>query len=329
MAKRARSSLAKPYTDADLARDIHTVFERRSDELSLENGLKAFDRLAAIERRSPGAAKDAIAQQMNWLEKHGLRDSARRDEIKALVEDIRRHAKRRREAQVVETIESSGRSPGYDAILQPAGHIRQAPFDPPWSALEDDDAASLIEQLSPVDGNYTLSGQTLIAQCQLPWLDGARLLRVLNPDFEHTRLVLYYIDLSGGLFRLNGTSPPIHEVNAKAPINLTNDNVIDYLKFFCFFVRGDDGPFYFVERVDDPMLPEAILKGEVTIDGHIAPAELKGRDDQGYYRALAHVFYSNAIFEAEFAIQPGGMIEMINDDPLITDLPVKMDQPVS
>jgi hypothetical protein len=43
----------------------------------------------------------------------------------------------------------------------------------------------------------------------------------------------------------------------------------------------------------------------------------------------AVVYYSNALFIATFAVQPGGMIEMLNDEPIAADLPVKVDAPVA
>jgi hypothetical protein len=43
----------------------------------------------------------------------------------------------------------------------------------------------------------------------------------------------------------------------------------------------------------------------------------------------AVVYYSNALFIANFAVQPSGMIEMLNDEPIAADLPVKVDAPVA
>ena len=43
----------------------------------------------------------------------------------------------------------------------------------------------------------------------------------------------------------------------------------------------------------------------------------------------AVVFYSNALFYADFAVQPTGMIEMLDDEPISADLPTKVDCPVA
>jgi hypothetical protein len=51
--------------------------------------------------------------------------------------------------------------------------------------------------------------------------------------------------------------------------------------------------------------------------------------ENGHYLCEAVVFYSNALFIANFAVQPSGMIEMIDDQPIAGDLPVRIEVPVS
>ena len=63
--------------------------------------------------------------------------------------------------------------------------------------------------------------------------------------------------------------------------------------------------------------------------GTIEEAEYNGPNDKGYFLCKAVVFYSNALFIANFAVQPSGMIEMLDDEPIVGDLPVKIECPVS
>jgi hypothetical protein len=39
------------------------------------------------------------------------------------------------------------------------------------------------------------------------------------------------------------------------------------------------------------------------------------------------VLYGNALFSARFSMSPNGMIEMIDDEPIAADLPVKKIKP--
>lgn len=200
-----------------------------------------------------------------------------------------------------------------------------------WTAVEGEELAGFLEQINPVDGKYKVSPETTQVHWRMcPFYETVALIRVHDPNWINKKLNVYYLTDQGNLFRLNGTSPPIHEVNAKAPIKITQDNVLEYLKFFCFFVRGEEGPFYIAESMDDPTLPKDMDDTtRSVIEGTIRPASFESMNEQGHYLCEAVVFYSNALFIANFAVQPTGMIEMLDDEPIAADLPVKVESPIA
>lgn len=200
-----------------------------------------------------------------------------------------------------------------------------------WNAVTGEELVGFLEQINPVDGKYKTSpDSTQVHWRPLPFYESVALIRVKDPNWVNKKLCIYFLTDQGNLFRLNGTSPPIHEVNAKAPVKITEANVLDYLRFFCFFVRGEEGPFYVAESMDDPNMPKDMDDTtRSVVEGSIRAASFEGMNDQGHYLCDAVVFYSNALFIANFAIQPGGMIEMLDDEPIATDLPAKVDCPVS
>ncbi len=199
-----------------------------------------------------------------------------------------------------------------------------------WNDVTGDELAGFLEKINPVDGKYRTSpSSTQVSWRTLPFYENVALIRVQDPNWVNKKLCIYYLTDAGDLFRLNGMSPPIHEVNSKAPVKINEDNVLDYLRFFCFFVRGDAGPFYVSEDMEDPNLPtdmDATTKSVVS--GSIRPASYEGMNEQGYFLCDAVVFYSNALFIANFAVQPSGMIEMLNDEPIAGDLSTKVDKPI-
>ena len=65
------------------------------------------------------------------------------------------------------------------------------------------------------------------------------------------------------------------------------------------------------------------------IEGTIRPASFEGVNEQGHFLCDAVVFYSNALFIANFAVQNSGMIEMLNDEPIAGDLNTKVDKPIA
>lgn len=203
--------------------------------------------------------------------------------------------------------------------------------DSNWNPVQGEELSGFLEQINPIDGKYRVDPQsTQVEWCMLPFYDQVALIRVKDPNWTNPKLNIFYLTDQGNLFRLNGTSPPIHEVNAKAPIKITEENVLEYLRFFCYFVRGEEGPFYIAESMEDPNMPtEMDETTRSVIEGTIRPATYEGKNDQGHYLCDAVVFYSNALFIANFAVQPTGMIEMLDDEPIAADLPVRVEQPVS
>lgn len=132
------------------------------------------------------------------------------------------------------------------------------------------------------------------------------------------------------IFFLNGTSPPIHEINAKLPLHLPDEKIAEaYLKFFCAHVWGKEGGFWICDsREDIPFTPGADLQAFETTLHDIMEPVYNGKNEQGHFLFDATVQYSNAIFKVSFAVQPTGMVEMLDDEPIGTDLPVLADQRV-
>lgn len=200
-----------------------------------------------------------------------------------------------------------------------------------WNAVTGEELEGFISQVSPIDGKYqATTATTEVAWRPLPFYESVVLIRLRDRSWGKPKLAVYYLADQGTLYRLNGTSPPIHEVNAKSTIQINDDNVLEYLRFFCFFVRGEEGPFLIAESMDDPYIPtELDPKTHAVIEGTVRPASYEGRNEQGHFLCDAVVYYSNALFIANFAVQPTGMIEMLSDEPIAADLPVKVDAPVT
>lgn len=203
--------------------------------------------------------------------------------------------------------------------------------DDNWNPVTGEELAGFLDQVSPIDGKYKTSPQTTqVGWRTLPFYERVVLIRVRDSSWSPKNLNIYYLTLDGSLFRLNGTSPPIHEVNAKAPIKVTEQNVLDYMRFFCFFVRGEEGPFLIAEDMENPYLPKNMDdQTRTAIENTIRPASYEGKNEQGFFLCDGVVFYSNALFIANFAVQPTGMIEMLDDDPIATNLTSKVDAPIT
>ena len=116
----------------------------------------------------------------------------------------------------------------------------------PWEAADAELSEDLFSRVNPIDGRYPVQEETsVVATVRAPWSPGVQILQIKDPSWSPPGLAIYYLRRDdGSLYRLNGTSPAIHEVNASAGLKLSEENVLQYVRFFSFFVRGEEGPFY-------------------------------------------------------------------------------------
>ncbi|MBL4589572.1 MAG: hypothetical protein JKY11_05790 [Alphaproteobacteria bacterium] len=202
--------------------------------------------------------------------------------------------------------------------------------DDKWNPVTGEELTGFLEQVGKIDGVLDPSAETTKVEWRsLPFFDSVAMIRMRDENWMPKELTVYYLTDQGTLYRLNGTSPPIHDINAKAPIKVNDGNVLDYLRFFCFFVRGEEGPFLIAEDMDEPNMPEMDDKMKAVIGGSLRPASFEGKNEQSHWLCDAVVFYSNALFIANFSVHPSGMIEMLDDEPIASDLSVRVNRPVA
>lgn len=140
-----------------------------------------------------------------------------------------------------------------------------------------------------------------------------------------------------GLTWLNGTSPPIHQLNSLLSITLKSENLDNYLSFFCSYVHGELGGFRIIERNEDihwgprnkpdartnngkqlVSLIKAALQDAQSKTNFSEYDDEKNENSVGFARKV--VFYGSSLFLADFEIHNTGMVEMKNDFPILTNL---------
>jgi hypothetical protein len=169
----------------------------------------------------------------------------------------------------------------------------------------------------------------------------ARVARSVPPFYGNTQLVmldddawlpetgpLWYLMMQGQAFPLEGSSAPIHDANEADPIGLTAENCVEYLRFFCYFVHGDEGRFLIVNSLDH-LLDHLAYNGPLDdesrnlIQAAVRPPNLESRNSDGAFEVSATVLYGAALFHARFSINGKGHIVMIDDEVVAAGLPVK------
>lgn len=201
-----------------------------------------------------------------------------------------------------------------------------------WKPVKAVDREELIKHLDLEDERYAIGDDAEIHAAALSFYNPktVRIVQIKSPAWNQLGLNIYYLKYKRKLYRLNGASPPIHEINSKVPIRLDADNVLSYLRFFCFFVHGEDGPFLVAESLHQAEIPSALTEAERDeLLKVLRPACFIGYDEEkAEFVATASIYYSNAIFIADFSIQHTGMIMMMNDQPVLADLSAKVSKPL-
>lgn len=122
----------------------------------------------------------------------------------------------------------------------------------------------------------------------------------------------------GSFWPLDGSSAAIHGFNDRVPPRLSDEEgVRDYLELFCGFLWARKGRFRVVASAADLPDPDGVELPESDLRGprvHLLGWFFRRKGAE----AAATVLYGDSLFRASFRIHPGGMVEMLDDEPLGT-----------
>lgn len=122
---------------------------------------------------------------------------------------------------------------------------------------------------------------------------------------------------------LDYTNTPIYELNHKAPLVLSEDNVVSYIQFFFSFVRGKHGVFQMIDGVDDIQWREDPAPNmRKSLSETIQPMALKSLDSDGSYKVSANMIFKNALFSCVVTVTKQGLVTLSDEKVLVQDLPL-------
>lgn len=199
-----------------------------------------------------------------------------------------------------------------------------------WQAVTGAQLDPFMKLINPIQDKWNAAKDTATVEwCQLPFYSNIALVRVNDIAWPDNTGPFWFLAKQGRMFHLDGTSAPIHDANEAGPVKVTEENALDYLRFFCYFVHGDEGPFLIVEQLDHPALDKAKLEDATrkVLEEALRPAAFEGKGADGTLEASGMVLYGNALFAARFSMTENGLIEMIDDEPVAADLPVRKIKP--
>lgn len=196
-----------------------------------------------------------------------------------------------------------------------------------WRDVPAELANKIIETVRDAGGKYPkLTDAARAKEYPLPFYENSPLIRVTDSGWSDSNRPLYFLIEEDELYPLDGQSIAIHEYNAKASINLTRDNIVEYLRFFGFFGESDHGPFLIAESIDDPIVPvDMTEKTRRVFERELKPVVIKSETEQGHFICAATVLYANQLSAATFEVKPDGTVHMLESEGLAADLQIRDD----
>lgn len=215
-----------------------------------------------------------------------------------------------------------------------------------WRVLGGNEADAVLQHLKRYGVEVAARSQegaepsrikVLLRQAKLAFYKSCELLEVLIPHESTYRRSYGLIQIESdqiSIYPLSGKSPVIHGINKTGTeLHLTEEIAKEYLRFFCWAIHSD-GPFYVPRNLREiPFLagPSAeqrkALKG---IDFNVSlskdtEAHVTEGAESGF-PFTAPVAYVSGAFQAWFVVERTGMVRMLNDKALVTDLVIYKDQ---
>ena len=115
--------------------------------------------------------------------------------------------------------------------------------------------------------------------------------------------------------RLDGAASSIHTVNGQALLALTEENAVQYLKFFCFFVQADGHRFVIFDDQTAPTGYSGAAQGGSGSGPSLRPSASRPANSPYCYRVTAVVLHRSRLFEARFSMGTTGEVNMTEDRP--------------
>ena len=187
--------------------------------------------------------------------------------------------------------------------------------DKDWSLYNK--TQELLDFINPVEKDFYLDERNVDVFIRaLPFYKETNLIKIQSKDPDDIEFLdMFYLKNGEELIYLDGNNEKIYEVNTNNNLNINDENVFDYLKFFAAFIVSEDNQqsFFILENG----LSE-FLKGESSYNKSRALREYDGAivkilEEEKRYYIKTRILHCNAIYDSEFIVSSNGTVVMEED----------------
>jgi TPR repeat protein len=196
-----------------------------------------------------------------------------------------------------------------------------------WTALEGDERTGELDRFAGGDLSTRLEGWDPGRVRTLPvtFYDDAALYEIeLRRGDE--RGVFTYLRTGDRTTAIDGKSPQIHALNNDGLLRIGSiQQGIWYLRFYVGALAGEGKRFQIVEEVDDLLWidPSSNDDARDSVAGKLRLLDIF--EDDGDWIGSGTVVYGSGVFDADLEVLATGMVNMLNDTPIATDLPIHVE----
>lgn len=194
-----------------------------------------------------------------------------------------------------------------------------------WNKMGDEKIEAFIETINSALEPITFDPANVsVKSTDLDFYDDYALYQI--SDYEAIpnvkKYILYRAD-NKDIVPVTWTNQPIYELNKKAPIVITDETVIDYIKFFFHYVRGRHGRFLIVEHVDDIQWKETPPPNarKALID-LIEPVRIVSKGKDGSITLSCNMVFKDSLFKSNVLIDGQGKVSLHDEEILVEGMPV-------
>ena len=195
-----------------------------------------------------------------------------------------------------------------------------------WNKKTEKDVKQLLPEINnmidPVPFDIE---QTIIRSQPLTFYEGYELLELTDMS-TIPAAKKYVVYKPGDVNVVDWTNDFIYELNKNAPINLTENNVTSYIKFFLEYVQGRHGKFTVIEtEYDIKWQVEPPAQGRKIMQEMLKPIEILKKESDGSFDLKAFVTYKDSLFTTNIKVNIQGIVEISQEEVKIEGMPLLQD----
>ncbi len=167
--------------------------------------------------------------------------------------------------------------------------------------------------------------QTIIRCQPLDFYEGYELLELTDMS-SIPAAKKYAVYKEGDVNIIDWTNDSIYELNKNAQIELSENNITSYIKFFLEYVHGRHGKFTVIEsEYDIKWQVEPPAQGRKIMQDMLKPIQLINKDDEGSFNLKAYITYKDSLFTTDIKVSNDGLVEMSDEEVKIEGMPLLQD----